>query len=1603
MHNWHDDPDGSEGNDIFVSMKGIKTTQGMGWDKAFSTQIYKWIMYTSFHHEGKTPDYGLIQWVLPAGVQTLQISGRSKGMSIDRVHLSLVGMGSGSTSPNSPESERVGYAYNADVTPAPVFLTTQGEHGFTYLKNYDLWGNDLASTYGVKSIDACAAICKNLDGCNAFTFHSWGGCFQKTSSATKKFVQGAWSGFVENEDITDEAPPTEAPVITVQIPTVLGCIATQFGCCKGENGVDKEDELGSNCAPNPVTTGVSFADLNPNGNGCCRFEGGSPGHGTYTHLAAVTSVDECQNLCASDSACSGYEVSSWEGCELHTMIPSFATTTIGCTCRKKVSSDEAQATDAPVIDVPATAAPVTAAPVTDKPVTAAPVTDAPVTDTPATKTVISFEGVKPNGVGCCRFGGKNSLPSTFTLLGGVKEIEGCKTVCSEDSACKGFEFHAANGCEIHTLFPDTATANAACSCMQKVETVVVIVSEAPPTEAPTPAPTPAPVTDAPIAADTGGDGDDNGGDVANDPGVDGDGGVAATDPPAASTGSPPIEDVIPEATACIIVPGVNYQGFDLPDGLGLAAASHTECAAMCVKHSLCSHFTYVWGGCYLKTSGDGSEVQLAGTSGICIDEQDEGAIPESSCTLIVGTDFYGADLANGNPAAESAQKCADLCLEHALCSHFTYVWGGCYLKSSSGEASEQISAISGECTRLPADGSGSGGDDDDYVEIDMEHACTADESIDYYGGDIPGLGSQIATNADMCAAMCNNHERCLFYTFGYGFCHFKSSDAGRKYMPGSTSGSCHGITHAEAEESGNYEFICEVTEPGFDFYGGDLESKPYVGGVKTADDCGTECESTAGCTHFTHVNDFCYLKTSGNGRYPSEASASGTCIWMHSGDDSCISSNNGKCDHSPVCETGTDFSDCDYEEHLPGSGSSGSPGFSQASICIANACPSEFATCIFHDTDCSTLFVAVAEEEQVTMDWLSEGDNAAANALIACVFTSECLPDGIIATDGPVTTDAPADEPATDVKPDKDHVTATKCVLIKGMDFYGNDIPGGYKPDAASADECATMCLEDEVCSHFTFIWGTCYLKSNNDDARSQPSGISGDCTGTASEAPVTEAPDVSTSCEFINGVDYYGNDIPGGYKPDAASADECAAQCLAHEVCSHFTFIWGACYLKSSGEDARTQESGISGHCARVTAIEADVTEALPTPTPTEAPTEAPAETEAPATDDPVIDVPATVAPVTAAPVTDQPVTAAPVTEAPTPASTEAPTEAPAETEAPATDALVIDVPATAAPVTAAPVTDQPVTAAPVTEAPTPASPMDWYRPVNPTGIGCCRGMSGSSAGAFELSKNTENIDECAVLCSATKQCVGFEMSPAGCELHGMTIKYATQNSYCSCYTKADEPLLTVVAATDAPEVTLAPEATDPAPSVGTGTYKYSQLPKGCCRSTLNPENEGTSVTFYINVIAQNSCSDLCNKDQTCTGFEISNWNGCELHSLLPDYTSGTVGCKCFIKGDEKNVLEVFEQPEVSTNEPQVLTSDEPFSKVGGGCCMSTEGGQPAWLTWLPGYTYSLCEYACAIDGQCKGFEHKKQASGNFVCKLSESAIGSSNKNGNCSCYVKN
>lgn len=87
IHNRHDFPDATEENDCFTRLDEGK------WVKTFSSKRGGWTWTTSheFDHARKPP----AEYELSAGLHTLQIAGRSKGFSIDRIHLYRDGIKNG--------------------------------------------------------------------------------------------------------------------------------------------------------------------------------------------------------------------------------------------------------------------------------------------------------------------------------------------------------------------------------------------------------------------------------------------------------------------------------------------------------------------------------------------------------------------------------------------------------------------------------------------------------------------------------------------------------------------------------------------------------------------------------------------------------------------------------------------------------------------------------------------------------------------------------------------------------------------------------------------------------------------------------------------------------------------------------------------------------------------------------------------------------------------------------------------------------------------------------------------------------------------------------------------------------------------------------------------------------------------------------------------------------------------------------------------------------------------------------------------------------------------------------------------------------------------
>jgi hypothetical protein len=69
----------------------------------------------------------------------------------------------------------------------------------------------------------------------------------------------------------------------------------------------------------------------------------------------------------------------------------------------------------------------------------------------------------------------------------------------------------------------------------------------------------------------------------------------------------------------------------------------------------------------------------------------------------------------------------------------------------------------------------------------------------------------------------------------------------------------------------------------------------------------------------------------------------------------------------------------------------------------------------------------------------------------------------------------------------------------------------------------------------------------------------------------------VERTCSTVSGVDFFGNDL---LNKQANNAENCIPVCLALDGCSHFSYVFGKCYFKSSGAGMRWWANSIGGVC---------------------------------------------------------------------------------------------------------------------------------------------------------------------------------------------------------------------------------------------------------------------------------------------------------------------------------------------------------------------------------------------------------------------------------------
>ena len=804
MHNFHSDPDGSEGNDIFVRMLNRPTTNGKGWDKAFSNQVGVWMWDTLFHHHGEDPEYGLIQWDLAAGAHTLQISGRSHEMAIDRIHLHSWNPLSKSVC--APLSQRQGYP--APAAPECNILDHNdgpaGEDGYVRAPDWDFTGNDIwpSVQYNVATVDACLAHCDVTQGCIGITWHSWGGCFPKQGIGARKPQPGAIGAYLEAYRPSPQNPnaPTEPASPTEPSPT----------------------------PPPPPPTApavVEYSYEEDFGRGCCRSTDGVRENEIYIHHLEVKDFATCVDLCSGEPTCNGFELTGHEGCELHTSPITHISENAQCQCLIRHA----------IVPAPTAPAPTEPSPTGPSP-TPPPPTPSPNPEPEVVAVLVGEFGFLPTYSGAREGITAETSISIFLSPDGVRTAEahitgtgfpansdGSPTLLpahlhAEPCAMSGGAHYQDPSCSPHchvnhvnevwppvSVSPNGDGSGQASTAWAPLQTdfghISVVIHDT--------AGTKMLCADLTVTGTVGeGSGDDGG------------------------SGDDDVDDN--SGPSCQIQPGFDLWGHDVPGGMNTGAVDVGECAGQCLDHPECTHFTFIWNGCYLKSSAAGKKANKNGVSGWCTDQVDDFL-----------NDAHGP---NGEP-----------CMNGVIVDTIPFD------NAFTCDCSETI-YIGDNCEELAA----------------TDHNCALETNVDLFGNDIPGHGHIPVGSGEECASLCASFDQCIAFTMVWGHCYMKSSAEGRVSVGfPATSGTCRDAVETTSAPVGQTK-VCDQSLPGINLHGNDIPGGAHK---VTADEfgCAALCEANPSCGFFTYIWDHCYLKSSGAGSETQSQGKSGACITVTDG------------------------------------------------------------------------------------------------------------------------------------------------------------------------------------------------------------------------------------------------------------------------------------------------------------------------------------------------------------------------------------------------------------------------------------------------------------------------------------------------------------------------------------------------------------------------------------------------------------------------------------------------------------------------------------------------------------------------------------------------
>ncbi|KAF0715613.1 hypothetical protein As57867_003282, partial [Aphanomyces stellatus] len=223
----------------------------------------------------------------------------------------------------------------------------------------------------------------------------------------------------------------------------------------------------------------------------------------------------------------------------------------------------------------------------------------------------------------------------------------------------------------------------------------------------------------------------------------------------------------------------DYEGNDIST---TQQGDPSGCCADCQNTTGCKAYNWDSGVCYLK-SKKGQVVSAPGSvSGFISTPKPITTAPtDGACSVVKDVDFQDFDIKT--TYHEDATKCCADCQATEGCKVYTWANGACYLKSKKGASSPLPGAISGVQSSKPVPTSKP--TVAPTPTPTTSGTCSTQKDVDFYGSDIKTTYQDEATK---CCADCQATEGCKVYTWANGACYLKSKQGVSSPFSGAISG-----------------------------------------------------------------------------------------------------------------------------------------------------------------------------------------------------------------------------------------------------------------------------------------------------------------------------------------------------------------------------------------------------------------------------------------------------------------------------------------------------------------------------------------------------------------------------------------------------------------------------------------------------------------------------------------------------------------------------------------------------------------------------------------------------------------------------------------------